>query len=101
MLTTLLITLYLSDSTKKLSRLVNADLKYLVNWLDTKKISLSFKKTEILIFKSKQNKLKGVFFFKLCCKRIYPAESVTDLGVKTDTNLSWQYHVHVLSIKLN
>ena len=63
MLTTLLITLYLSDSTKKLSRLVNADLKYLVNWLDTKKISLSFKKTEILIFKSKQNKLKGVFFF--------------------------------------
>ena len=64
MLTTLLITLYLSDSTKKLSRLVNADLKYLVNWLDTKKISLSFKKTEILIFKSKQNKLKGVFFKK-------------------------------------
>ena len=34
------------------------------------------------------------------CKRLYPTESVKYLGVKTDTNLSWQY-VNDLSIKLN
>ena len=37
----------------------------------------------------------------MCGKRLYPAESVKYLGVKIDTNLSWQYHVSDLSIKLN
>ena len=40
-------------SIKKLNKLVNADLKHLVNWLNASKISLNVKKTEMLIFKSK------------------------------------------------
>ena len=32
---------------------------------------------------------------------IYPTESVKYLGVKIDTNLTWQHHVNDLSIKLN
>ena len=51
----------------------------------------------MVIFKSKQKKLKG----DLCGKRLYPTETVKYLGVKTDTNLSWQYHANDLSIKLN
>ena len=31
----------------------------LVNWLNASKISLNVKKTEMIIFKSKQNKLEG------------------------------------------
>ena len=38
---------------------------------------------------------------KLSGKRLYPTESVKYLGVKIDTNLSWQYHVNDLSVKLN
>ena len=38
---------------------------------------------------------------KLCGKRLYPAESVKYLGVKTDINLTWEHHVKDLSIKLN
>ena len=53
------------------------------------------------IFKSKQKKLEGDLEIKLCGKRLYPTESVKYLGVKIDTNLSWQYHVNDLSIKLN
>ena len=53
------------------------------------------------IFKSKQNKLEGDLKIKLCGKRLYPSESVKYLSVKVDTNLSWQYHVIDLSIKLN
>ena len=34
-------------------------------------------------------------------KRLYPTESVKYLGVKIDTNLTWQHHVDDLSIKLN
>ena len=53
------------------------------------------------IFKSNQKKFEGDLKIKLCGKRLYPTESVKYLGVKIDTNLSWQYHVNDLSIKLN
>ena len=55
----------------------------------------------MVIFKSKQKKFEGDLRIKLCGKRLYPTESVKYLGVKIDTNLSWQYHVNDLSIKLN
>ena len=93
--------LCLSNSIKKLNKLVNADLKHQVNWLNASKISLNVTKTEMVIFKSKQKKFEGDFKIKLCRKRLYPTESVKYLGVKIDTNLSWQYHINDLSIKLN
>ena len=93
--------LCLSNSIKKLNKLVNTDLKYLVNWLNANKISLNVKKTEMVIFKSNQKKFEGDLKIKLCGKRLYPTESVKYLGVKIDTILSWQYHVNDLSIKLN
>ena len=60
-----------------------------------------YKKTEMVIFKSKQKKFKGDLKIKLCGKRLYPTKIVKYLGVKIGTNLSWQYHVNSLSIKLN
>ena len=93
--------LCLSNSTKKLNKLVNADLKHLVNWLNANKISLNVKKTEMVIHKSKQKKFEGDLKTILCGERLYPTESVKYLGAKIDTNLSWQYHVNDLSIKLN
>ena len=79
--------LCLRNSIKKLRKLVNADLKHLLNWLNANKISLNVNKTEMIIFKSKQKKLEG--------------ESVKYLSVKIDANLTWQHHVNDLSIKLN
>ena len=93
--------LCLSNTIKKLNKLVNADLKHLVNWLNANNISLNVKKTEMVIFKSKQKKFEGDLKIILCGKRLYPTESVKYLGVKNDTNISWQYHVNDLSIKLN
>ena len=93
--------LCVSDSIKKLNKLVNADLKHLLNWLNANKISLNVKKTEMIICKSKQKKLEDDLKMKLCGKRLYPTESVKYLGVKIDANLTWQHHVIDLSIKLN
>ena len=84
-----------------MNKLVNADLKRLVNRLNANKISLNVKKTEIVIFKSKQKKFEGDLKIKLSGKRLHPTERVKYLGVKIDTNLSWQYHVNDLSVKLN
>ena len=55
----------------------------------------------MVIFKSNQKKFEGNLKIKLCGKTLYPTESVKYLGVKIDTNLSWQYHVNDLSITLN
>ena len=55
-------------------------------------ISLNVKKTEMVIFKSKQKKFEGDLKIKLSGKRLYPTESVKYLGLKIDRNLSyWQY----------
>ena len=54
-----------------------------------------------MIFKSKQKKFEGNLKIKLFGKRLYASKSVKSLGVKIDTNLSWQYHVNNLSVKLN
>ena len=51
--------------------------------------------------KQQGRKLEGDLKIKLCGKRLYPTESVKYVGVKIDTNLSWQYRVNNLSIKLN
>ena len=90
-----------SNSIKKLNKLVNADLKHLVNWLNANKISLNVKKTEMVIFKSKQKKLEGDLKIKLCGKRLYPTESVKYVGVKIDANLTWKHNINDLSIELN
>ena len=55
----------------------------------------------MVIFKFKRKKFEGDLNIKLCGKRLCPAEGVKYLGVKIDTNVSWQQHVNDLSIKLN
>ena len=57
--------LYLGNSIKKLKKLANADLKYLVNWLNENKISLNVTKTEMVIFKFEQKKFESDLKIKL------------------------------------
>ena len=90
-----------NNSIKKLNKLLNADLKHPVNWLNVNNISFNVKKAEMVIFKSKQKKLEGDLKIKLCGKRLYLTESLKYLAVKIDTNLTWRHHVNDLSIKLN
>ena len=61
---------------KKLKKLVDADLKQLADWLNANKISLNVKKTEMVIFESKQKKFEGDVKIKICGKKLYPTESV-------------------------
>ena len=68
--------LCMSNFIKNLNKLVNTDVKYLVQWLSANKISLNVKKTEMVIFNSKQKKFEGDLKIKLCGKRLYPTERV-------------------------
>ena len=51
--------LYLRNSIKNLNKLVNADLKHLVNWLIAKIMSFNLKIAQMVIFKSKQQKFEA------------------------------------------
>ena len=59
-----------------MNKLVNANLKHLVNWLNANNISLNVKKkqTEMVIFKSKQKKFAGYLKIKLCGEPLYPTK---------------------------
>ena len=76
-------------------------MKNLLYWLSANKISLNVKKTELVIFKSKQKQFDGEIKLKLICKRLFPNDSVKYLGVKNDGNLLWKSHIDYLSVKLN
>ena len=86
-----------------LNKLVKANLNQLVNWLNANKISLNDKKTEMVIFESKQKIFEGDLKVRVCGKRLHPTESIEYLGVKIDTNLHWQCQCQVnhLPVKLN
>ena len=60
--------LYLGKSIKKLNRLINIDLKNQLYWLNANKISLNVKKTDLVIFKSKQKQFDGEIRLKLSRK---------------------------------
>ena len=55
----------------------------------------------MIIFKSKKNKFEGDLKIRLCGKWLYPTESIKYLGLKIDSNLTWQCQVNDLFIKLN
>ena len=54
----------------------------------------------MVIFKYKQKKLEEDLKIKLCDKRLYPTENVKYLGVKIDTNFTWQ-HLSITDIMLS
>ena len=72
--------LCLSNYIKKLSKLVNADLKQLVNWLNAYQILLNVKKTKMVIFKSKQNKFEGDLKVRLRRKKTTSHKKFEILG---------------------
>ena len=76
-------------------------MKNLTDWLNANKISLNVQKTELVIFKHQRKKIASEVKIKLSRKRIYPADSVKYLGIRTDENLNWKHHVSDIAIKLN
>ena len=73
--------LYLGKSIKKRNKPVNFDLKNLLYWLNANKIPLNIKKTELVIFKSKQKQFDGEIKLKLSRKRLFPTDSVKYIAI--------------------
>ena len=52
--------LYISNSVKDINRKVNYDLRHIVAWLRANKVLLNSGKTELILFRSKNKKLRKI-----------------------------------------
>ena len=73
----------------------------LSKWLRANKISLNAKKTELLIFRSKQRKINYDIKVKINGKKLIPVNHIKYLGLYIDSHLDWSFHTNILSTKLS
>ncbi len=91
--------LNISNSYRKMEKMVNADLKMLYSWLLANKISLNCDKTEIIFFR-KPGAKAPVLKIKMNGHRIFPSVSIKYLGMHLDEFLNGSFHANILSKKL-
>ena len=92
--------LNIKDSIKKINKVVNKDLKFLIQWLHANKISLNVAKTEVIIFRRKKKQLDFDLNLKICGKKLQASSYLKYLGIYLDEYLDWSLHINHLSHKL-
>ena len=91
------------NSNNSLSYNVNAELTKITQWLAVNRLSLNAKKTNMMIFHSKQNKLSinEITIIKI---NDIPIERLTEfkfLCILIDSNLTWSHHCNYIDNKLS
>ena len=92
--------LNIKDSVKQINKVVNKDLKFLVQWLNANRISLDVAKPEAVIFRRKKKQLDCDLNLKLCGKKLKPSNYVRYLGIYLEKYLNWSPHINHLSQKV-
>ena len=93
--------LYVNKSLKKINKHVNHDLKLLCNWLRANEISLNTKKTEIILFRSRNRTIDKQLNFRLSGQKINLSNAIKYLGIIIDEHLTWSNHINILACKLS
>ena len=91
-------------SSKKLGTIesvVNHELKVLVQWLRSNKLSLNETKTELIVFRSSQNHVPRKIDIRFNKYRLKPTKQVKYLGIFFDEVLSWNKQIENLCLKLS
>ena len=82
--------IYASKKVKTLETDLNTDLKATSEWLKANRLSLNFKKSQLIIFLSKSKEVDFTSFsIKLEGSKLKPSKYVKYLGIFIDENLSW------------
>ena len=95
--------MFASKKLGTIESVVYCELKILVQWLRSNKLSLNESKTELMIFRSSQNQLElpceiQIRFNKF---RLKPTKEVKYLGVFFDEFLTWKKQIDTLCLKLS
>ena len=91
-----------SNDIMTLEQALNTEISKVSNWLIANKLSINIKKTNCMIFKSRQNKLNNPNLrISIHGELIEQKGSVKFLGVFVDENLDWKEHIHIISGKIS
>ena len=94
--------MYSNRNIKTIETVMNYELKLVIQWMKLNKLSLNTKKTHLILFHSRQNKLnKDNISIKINNKRLKLVDHIKYLGMYLDKHLSWDEHIKQLSSKLS
>ena len=68
----------LGPSIKKINKVVNKDLKFLIQWVHENKVSLNVAKTEVIIFTRTKKQLDFDLKLKICGKKLQASSYVNE-----------------------
>ena len=98
--------LYADRDINSLERVVNAELSKVQEWLVAYKLTLNAKKSNFVIFHPRQKKLDLEVILKIFdidTNEFVLHDQKTDikyLGILTDSNLTWKYHISHITSKI-
>ena len=85
----------------QLVNVVRTELKKLSNWTRANKLSINIKKSNFILFKTKQNRQKLDLNLYINDTKIDRVNEVLFLGVILDEHLSWKSHIQNVARKLS
>ena len=93
--------LYSDKDPRNLQKVMDKELKVLVEWLRANRLSLNVDKTEFIIFRPPRKSLNNRIVLNLDHNKIYESTKIKYLGLLLDSRLSWKFHINELSKKLS
>ena len=85
---------------EKTLKILNKDLKTLVDWLCANRLSLNVGKTEFIVFRPSRKSLSKRIILTINRTKIHESTKIKYLGIILDQRLSWRDHINELSKKL-
>ena len=89
-----------SNTVSNLKFKVEAELQKVLNWYRSNKLSLNYKKTQMLLFDKRSNTNKN-FTISINDQPVISGNSIKYLGVVIDKELSWKQHAEHITSKLS
>ena len=83
-----------------LESIINSELSYVKNWLNTNKLSLSIGKSNFVLFHPPPKKVNTSVKLYINDIPLEEKSHIKYLGIMLDTNLNWKSHVHYISKKV-
>ena len=91
---------YSNRNINLLQQNINGELNNIHQWLCANKLSLNIKKSNFVLFHSRQKRVNINFELKLNNKLLKKENSIRYLGIYIDSNLSWKDHISYTSKKI-
>ena len=89
------------DQLDDIANKMNIELKKLVAWLNTNKLSLNIDKTQYMIFSTYNRKLIKPTKLEINDNAIKQVSSTTFIGVTIDNKLNWAEHINRVKCKIS